>query len=170
MVSPCSRMRSALTVTSLSSVVPGSSRTVSGNETLSRGMVFLAKLIIDTSNRQPVTDGSDMAKPPSPFDVAYFFILPSAPFTMTDAPVNGSLLSLSTTVPDTLTCATALTATIRKSIYARRRFISRGDSWFPLCRSGQSLACCLRVWLWVLRRRQRSFLPQNWNACISTSC
>ncbi|MEY8464569.1 hypothetical protein [Bacteroides caecimuris] len=67
-----------------------------------------------------------MAKLPSPFNVAYFFILPSAPLTMTEAPDSGSLHSLSTNVPDTLTCATALTATIRKSIYARRRFI-RGN-------------------------------------------
>lgn len=110
MVSPCSRMRSAFTVTSLSNVEPGSSSTVRGNAAPSSGMVFLAKLIIDTSSRHPATDGTVMAKPPSFFDVLNFLILPSAPLMMTDAPVSGSPFALFTTVPDTLTCATALTA------------------------------------------------------------
>ncbi len=107
MVSPCSRMRSAFTATSFNCIVPGSRYTVSGKETLSSGIDFLAKLIIDTSRRQPATVGTDMANPPSAFDDANFFILPSAPFTITDAPATGSLPSASRTEPVTATCAMA---------------------------------------------------------------
>ena len=84
-----------LTVTSLSNVVPGSIYIFNGNVTLSRRMDFLANPIMATSRWQPATDGSAMAKLPSAFDEVNFFILPSVPLTITDAPTIGSSASLS---------------------------------------------------------------------------
>ena len=59
-----------------------------------------------------------------------------------------SELSLSTTVPDTFTCATALTATKRNSKYMKNRVIGRVDSLFLLC-----LAVALssqRLWVFII--------------------
>ena len=116
MVSPCSRIRSAFTTTSFSSVVPGSRYTVIGNVTLSRGIVCLAYPIIVTSKRQSDTDGTDIANEPFAFVDANFLILLSAPLIIADAPTTGSFISLSMTIPDTLTCAIKETAPIRYNI------------------------------------------------------
>ena len=76
-------------------------------------MDFFAKLIIDISNRQPDMDGSDIEKHPSVLEVVYVLIFPSVPLTITEAPANGSLVSLSTTVPDTLIWAVAIHITLQ---------------------------------------------------------
>ena len=67
---------------------------------------------------EPVTDGIVIAKSPSDFDEVNFFILPSAPLTMTDAPTRGSLFSLSRILPVTLTCAIVLIMTYKHVRYA----------------------------------------------------
>ncbi len=109
-------MRSALTATSLSVIDPGSIWTVSGNVALSRGIDCLAKLIIETSSLHPATEGIVRENRPSVFEEENFFIFPSFPFIITDAPVNGSFASLSTTMPVTFTWACAYAAVRRQIV------------------------------------------------------